>query len=544
MEQKDYRNLLPDSPPDFVKQFIYGHEFMNKGALVFSEPTKQELDIVPNLFRYSKHYLYKCSCCDTLSFVPASEDENAPCSYNQNAFQNEVTMDNVWHEKFTLCPTCENPVKAFYFSNRVRTSKLLTVRLCVDFYSFDVIDKIPVFFTWRASKVVLYEPLARKFTERIFIDPAEAFVVEERKLVRLSHLDQYSNHVGKEWRQIKGTALKECVQFRMHLLCPFAPDLFTRTTLENAKLFEYCFYGKDQQRNIYPLKYIHQYLKNRNLENLISGGDVRWIDSLCYSGYSAKEFNASLPVIKHKTKPHEIVGLSKDEFKFLTPFSNLAKVNYFRLKDVIPFKILKEFNLEDVNADRFKQILKLVPNHPLALHRYISKHYMVDRFHYGFYHDYLVACEKLDYDLTDPHVLFPKDLRLAHDRANKLIKQKANKVINDSIKSRLPKLEKYKYSDDKYIIRAPLSHAEFINEGTRLNHCVATYAERHGKSETTIFFVRKKSSPNTPFYTLEYSDVIIQCRTLNNKPVNKASDLYDFINYWDKNIAKGNVIDE
>lgn len=64
-------------------------------------------------------------------------------------------------------------------------------------------------------------------------------------------------------------------------------------------------------------------------------------------------------------------------------------------------------------------------------------------------------------------------------------------------------LEKYKYSDDKLLIRPAKDIGELQNEGQTLHHCVFGFRTRMAERQTFIFFIRKKACTDTPYYTVE-----------------------------------------
>ena len=59
------------------------------------------------------------------------------------------------------------------------------------------------------------------------------------------------------------------------------------------------------------------------------------------------------------------------------------------------------------------------------------------------------------------------------------------------------------FEDKEYLIRLPVDKNEIVKEGLELHHCVGSYAERYETGDTTIMFLRKKSEPDKPFYTIE-----------------------------------------
>ena len=52
------------------------------------------------------------------------------------------------------------------------------------------------------------------------------------------------------------------------------------------------------------------------------------------------------------------------------------------------------------------------------------------------------------------------------------------------------------------------------SESSALGHCVKTYGDKVAEGKTLIFFIRKKSEPEVPYYTLEIKPdgKFVQCR--------------------------------
>lgn len=155
--------------------------------------------------------------------------------------------------------------------------------------------------------------------------------------------------------------------------------------------------------------------------------------------------------------------------------------------------------------------------------------------------DYWNDCEKLNLDLSREDILLPPDLAQAHRRTNEaLAEARRQKELEETRRTqeefgkRLKKLERdFDFESGGLLIRPARSHAELIDEGSALHHCVATYAKKHLSGQTVIFFVRKKSEPDKPFYTLEYNpktENIVQCRGLHN--CGKTPEVEAFVNAW------------
>lgn len=78
--------------------------------------------------------------------------------------------------------------------------------------------------------------------------------------------------------------------------------------------------------------------------------------------------------------------------------------------------------------------------------------------------------------------------------------------------------KKYEYEDDNFIIRLPKDGNEIIREGSMQRICIGGYVQNHSSGSTNLFFLRKKSEPDMPFYAIEMkNDMIIQIHGYCNK---------------------------
>ena len=76
-------------------------------------------------------------------------------------------------------------------------------------------------------------------------------------------------------------------------------------------------------------------------------------------------------------------------------------------------------------------------------------------------------------------------------------------------------------------------------EGKALHHCVGGYIKRMAEGETAIFFLRKVSEPDKPFYTLELQKKrVIQCRTEHNASYDRNPDVKNFVDMWMEKVVK------
>lgn len=145
------------------------------------------------------------------------------------------------------------------------------------------------------------------------------------------------------------------------------------------------------------------------------------------------------------------------------------------------------------------------------------------------YRDYLKMREELEYDMTNEVYIHPKNLRKKHDelvresneKKDELRISKKNKQFN-KIAQKYEKIsKKYAYEEDMYFIRPAKSAGEIIAEGQFLHHCVGssdTYMGRHNSGASYIMFLRKKSEPDTPYYTIEIKgNDLVQWYSMNDR---------------------------
>ena len=155
------------------------------------------------------------------------------------------------------------------------------------------------------------------------------------------------------------------------------------------------------------------------------------------------------------------------------------------------------------------------------------------------YRDYLHECEQLHFDLHDREILFPKDLVAAHDRTMKQIAFEKNKADQEKFRKAVNKLEKFTWQKGEFLIRPAREQMELTAEGKALHHCVGGYIRDMAEEKTAIFFLRKVSEPDKPFYTLELQKKkVVQCRTEHNASYDRNPDVKNFVDMWMEKVVK------
>lgn len=157
--------------------------------------------------------------------------------------------------------------------------------------------------------------------------------------------------------------------------------------------------------------------------------------------------------------------------------------------------------------------------------------------------DYLNACKKLGYDLTDDRILRPKDLTKAHDEATALAAEKENQRTAQGIERVAKKWSGYAWQSDGLLIRPIVSYRELVTEGQKLKHCVANYAKSYAQGQCKLFCIRREAEPEEPYYTLELGkdNALRQYRGYRNDVENNYQpqpQVKRFVEKWMKTVVE------
>ncbi len=257
----------------------------------------------------------------------------------------------------------------------------------------------------------------------------------------------------------------------------------------------------------------------RQVEMLMKAGLSEAVhDLICHKKWNAAAFNWSEP------DPLKSFNLNKQEMKeFLSGNRNLETLGYYKQlrRQNIRCSIPEVQAVRDYSPyEKQQQVitrLKLCRIEPARWVSYIAKERMrkaegrkqpISADFAQHWLDYIDAAKVLGYDLKNPLVAMPRGIMKKHDEATAAaLPIRAAKLaaeLSAKQKTRLRhNLERYEYSDSKYIIRPAINAAEIVEEGKALKHCVGGYAERHMNGYLTILFLRLAKRPDKPLVTIE-----------------------------------------
>lgn len=113
-----------------------------------------------------------------------------------------------------------------------------------------------------------------------------------------------------------------------------------------------------------------------------------------------------------------------------------------------------------------------------------------------------------------------KRIQDAEDRARRNLEEAERMKKEEEKRKKLDKERAvYEYEDDNFTIRLPKNATEIVNEGSTQHICIGGYVSRHSMGDTNLFFLRRKSEPDKPFYAIEMnnSNNIVQIHGFGNR---------------------------
>lgn len=504
---------IPNDYEDFVKEIVFGdYNFM--------------------IYSRKKKRAYCTRCGETLSL-------KADGRFTSNG-------DIPKHNAIIICPVCDNDVQAK--SERMSRQGLYTAR-------------------WS----VYIEKGGENLHTRYFLHTKD-FRGDYRKpkyktYERIRTIHRQAGNDDYEWRSF------DCrsgfywlpYQEKSHKFCgptiyerPYETWLYNQNIAETIKgtwakysgLTEF-INGSRHFDNSYTVDwYLNKYRGNHGLEKIIKAGLVILAGQIVGTKQRRRGFRDDIIEIEDKATTREVLGLSKNQYRLFTSISNPGYENLEIIKrsgDITrtDFAIISKWqNEEEYGGKIYDKLADMREYTTLRkLDRYLERQ---DIRHIRDYFDYIRWMREMGYDLKNSYNLYPRDFAEAHDqkqieyqrersKIEKERRKKFNKVLKEMAKS-AKDIKPLNLKIGEIFIRPPHELDELKIEGETLHHCVATYIDKVAKGETMIFFIRKESEPDKPYYTLEWKGRVIQCRGMRNS--NPTAEVKAFVEEFDKLMAE------
>lgn len=284
-------------------------------------------------------------------------------------------------------------------------------------------------------------------------------------------------------------------------------------------------------------------LKHPRLEHLVKVGFYNLASDLAYRG----DYNHTLDETQNRT--HRILNVAAEDVPFLRELDvDMAMIQKFHqygsLKDrqaLLRWQLRNDVTynipeiLRQITPHRMMKYLDQQQSHPdpQTRERYAKMQACVTE-----YRDYLDLCAKLGDDLASSFVLYPKNLRKAHDQASKRLKIKVDKAMRRDFHIAYNHIQAHKdFTMAGLQMVYPSAPEEIVHEGQALHHCVAGYVDRVAQKKCLILFLRHSDDLATPFYTVEVrGNKAVQVRGYKN--ADPTPEVETFMTAWERQVLQ------
>lgn len=462
------------------------------------------------------------------------KEQSGVCSYCGH----RSSLPGIYHGKKGICPACNSPVM-FYSAKRFQRGHGLSGRVnaaqCALMEDKIVVRCFTVGIVLQGSKYPdrVYEKLiwARE-DMRSFLDPVSGLETA-----------RYATPEGTKKVYVDGLCRVDTVGYSIeeHALMPTGVDEICRRLGIYAPLAELARRG----REVDPVSVWQLVKKKREVEYLIKLGFYRLAEN------ELKTRRVQAKILLEGKSAAEILGVPAETVQVLRridPGAYMLKMIRQLLKcgDVLTEQDMRELDRLSIESGYAKMLHRMMGYAtPHKVLRYISV--QAERSKRNASHvvqqwgDYMGMAEEIGKNTQSLQVIFPKDLKTAHDEAAKLQHLKKNKELSKKIGETAEKLQEFCWTWNGLTIRPAESHEELFAEGEALNHCVGRmhYAEKMAEGQTAIFFIRKATEPDKPYVTLELNLKTwekIQCYGRSDTWAGTAID--NFVKKWISDVVK------
>lgn len=296
--------------------------------------------------------------------------------------------------------------------------------------------------------------------------------------------------------------------------------------------------------------FLSAYIKRPKIEHLIKMKLYRLVSGIIYGGYS---YSALQAINFNGENMRAILGIDRPYFPLLRELNpsidqlhlirQLLQADHKPSTEQIKWFIASKIS----NADAAKELLAHMSVHKLQ--RYVKQQFApedeaalkrVDYYKMNTlitdYHDYLCMCKELQYDVKNSFILFPRELKAAHDSVAKTLKDKRTAEHEKAIAGSFDEWQKrYQYQSKELMMIPPHSAKEIVDEGAALHHCVRLYVKNVAEKKSVILFVRSVDEPDKSLCTVEVKDgQVTQARGFDNEE--PPAQITAFIEQWKQRV--------
>lgn len=525
-ETINYVPYLPTQPPENIVQYALEQGGLSEEYLIYrsgrrylplEDRTEDCVDVV-------------CSACENT--FQATKIRTAGCSHAYMpapfGWWNELTGEAVTSRSSTICPYCGGEMETMHIG---AISDVIAERTWVA-----VIDRLPIpgkkdrlmIVDWMVSR-----DIDKNGNSRFWTHLHSAWIVEEKRIVRIAG-NKRNYYVTSLTKPEQRVSYRDTFG-RAKLIYPWDSQIMEGTTAENSKLDRYIQVGGERL-----VAYLGLYLKKPNVENLVMQGMAPLVKQLLDIECDSHQYIqvGGYPRLGEwidwkEKRPTKMLGMNREQLRIFRENgwgkTHLSVISWARSEGIgMNWPEDVECILE-VGLYECQQIREATGDQFWKTMRYMLK----QKKRFGYLQDYWDMAGRLNMDLEDEQVKWPKDLRAAHDKAVDRYNAQKDAITSAAFEKRVEELKHLCWEQDGLLIRPCASMQELRNEGKVLHHCVATYDQKYATGKTAIFFIRRTDKPEEPFYTLELDEkelTVRQNRGLRN--CGKTEEVQAFENAW------------
>lgn len=494
-EEIQYAGIISRTPPEGLVDWVLQQGELKEEYLIYKSASQTTVEV-------------HCSACKKMF---TAEKVETHCCHNAYmpapfGFIDPGTNDPVISRENAFCPLCGAEAELIHVGNcryGIEQSAYIAVPGRVELPG--KMDRF-VLTEWRLERYI-----DKKGQSSFYHHPWTAWVVDEKKVVRLMGYQKCLSSISLRDLTQRKTFLDDFGN--ADLIWPTRSEDLAGTTAENCKLDRYI-----EQGGKCLVAYLAMWRKKPAVENLVMQGYGKLVDELInaeqtHGTYDRNKGIPKLAEVNWKEKrPHRMLGMSKEEFR--GPGRDLSardwKLLMWARGEGIDVRLPEDMRtLKRQGTQGCKELLELTGKDGfLRGARYLQK----QNENVYTLRDYRRDAATAGWDLNDQSILWPKHLKRAHDRAAEAAREKMEKESVTRFRERYKALSRYTAEFDGILIRPCKTQTELTNEGKALHHCVAGYAKDVAAGKTAIFFIRRATEPEKPWYTLELDEKMLRVK--------------------------------
>lgn len=298
-------------------------------------------------------------------------------------------------------------------------------------------------------------------------------------------------------------------------------------------------------------EYIISEAGNPAVEMLVKIGMIRMAVELIKESYDCRLLNES------ETELPKILKLDKSRLRRLKNMdSGMAGLRWMQLEKLentlYDDEMIDYFDKADIEPIDLKFVFKKMT--VKKIYNYLRKQEQITGERpeqlVTTWRDYLNMAFRAKMDTKLEMIFKPSNLNTAHSEVIEIMERDGMEKLAKTIRKKFPKVDevckslgKYEWEEGKYTVVAPKDVIDIVREGTILRHCIHTcdyYFDRISNREAYLLFLRKKDTPNTPWYTMEVEPGgnIRQKRTTGDNQNPDFEQAVGFLKKWQQVIQK------